>query len=159
VSYTASIVLKAAAGYKFTGAITPTTGGAGTPSAGTIHGGDAAENTVSFTVSFPATEPVPNTGIPIGDPSVGLFLDGGSTPRAHNGTTTIAVGTGAFAVSIAPGAYASIVWYLNGTKAAEGPEKTSISLSRWTAKSYLVTVEAQPLGGEKNSGAHTFVVQ
>jgi hypothetical protein len=48
-------VLKAAPGYKFAGTITPTTGGAGTPSVGTIGGGDTAENTLSFTVSFPAT--------------------------------------------------------------------------------------------------------
>jgi hypothetical protein len=54
--YTATIVLKATAGHKFAGTINPTTGGAGTPSAGTIGGGDTAENTLSFTVSFPATE-------------------------------------------------------------------------------------------------------
>ncbi|GHV64645.1 hypothetical protein AGMMS49587_17450 [Spirochaetia bacterium] len=54
-AYTAEIVLKAAANYKFSGAITPGTGGVGVPAVGTIGGGDAPANTLTFTVSFPAT--------------------------------------------------------------------------------------------------------
>jgi hypothetical protein len=51
--YTADIVLKAAAGYKFS-AIIPGTD-AGTPAVGTISA-DSAENTLTFTVTFPATD-------------------------------------------------------------------------------------------------------
>jgi hypothetical protein len=54
-AYTAEIVLKAAANYKFSGFIIPGTGGVGTPAAGTIGGGDVAQNTLTFIVNFPAT--------------------------------------------------------------------------------------------------------
>jgi hypothetical protein len=63
--YTAAITLKAAAGYRFAGNITPTVD-AGTASAGTITG-DGAENTLSFTVSFLSTGAVPTTGIALGN--------------------------------------------------------------------------------------------
>jgi hypothetical protein len=158
-TYTAAIVLRAAAGYKFTGTINPTTGGIGTPSPGTISGGDRAENTLTFTVSFPATEPEPNTGIPVGDPSVKLYLNGGTAPLAHNGTTSISMGTGTYTISIDSGAYTEIIWHLNGNPQTQAQGNTSIILSKRTAGNYLVTVEATPSGGVKNSGAHTFVVQ
>jgi uncharacterized repeat protein (TIGR02543 family) len=54
ISYSAVIVLKAAAGHQFSGTITPGTGGVGTPGAGTINA-DTEGNTLSFTVSFSAT--------------------------------------------------------------------------------------------------------
>jgi hypothetical protein len=112
------------------------------------------------TIVFPATEePDPNTQIPIGSPSVKLYLDGSQTALTHNGTTPVSRGSGTCTVSIASGLYTEIIWYLNGTKFAEGPGKTSIVLSKQTAGNYLVTVEAQPEGGSKNSGAHTFTMQ
>jgi hypothetical protein len=128
----------------------------------TFSGWDPALTAVTedaeYTAAFSRTE-VPNTEIPVGNPSVKLYLDSGSTPLTHNGSTPINIGTEPFTVSIASGTYIQIIWYLNGTKVAEGSTKTSIVLSKRAVGNYLVTVEATPAGGTKNSGAHTFAVQ
>jgi hypothetical protein len=149
--YKAVVSLTAKTGYTFEGVLADSF---------TYTGASAsnAENSGVVTITFPQTEPDPNTEIPIGNASVKLYLDDESTPLAHNGTTDIALGTGIFTVSIDSGTYTSIVWYLNGTEVAGGSGKTSISLSNKTAKTFLVMVEAQPSGGTKNSGIHTFVV-
>ena len=97
-----------------------------------------------------------NAGIIIGDPSVKLYLD---ENLLQSGSTLIAQGTGTYTVSIAPGTYTSIVWYLNGTKVAEGQTRTSIVLSKRQEGTYQVTVEATPAGGNKNTGSHSFNVQ
>jgi hypothetical protein len=52
-TYTATVVLTSATGYTFSTAITPTVN-TGTPSAGTVTG-TGSGNTLSFTVTFPAT--------------------------------------------------------------------------------------------------------
>jgi hypothetical protein len=156
VSYTATVELKAAPGHKFIGTIIPGTGGVGTPSTGIIGGGDVAENTLSFTVSFP---PTANTGIPIGDPSMKLYLNGGATALEQNGITSVgSAGAGIYTVSIAPDTYTDIKWYLNGILAAQGSAKIAISLSMQNTGTFKVTVEAEPQGGSKNTGTHTFVV-
>jgi hypothetical protein len=155
VSYTAAIELKAAPGYKFTGSITPSTGGVGTPAAGTPSG-DAAENTLSFNVSFP---PTANTGISIGDPSVKLYLNEGTMALEQNGSTPMgSAGVGIYTVKIAPDTYTGIKWYLNGVIVAQGATKTAITLSMQDAGTFKVTVEAEPQGGSKNTGTHTFII-
>jgi hypothetical protein len=112
-----------------------------------------AANSGEVTITFPATA---GTEVSIGNPSVTLYMEG--NPLSHNGSTTIG-GTGVFTVSIAPGKYTEIIWYLNGNLQTQAQGKTSIVLSKRTAMSYLVTVEVTPMGGVKNSGSHTFVVQ
>jgi len=53
--YTATVKLTSAAGYKFpAGGLMPTVN-TGTPSTGTVEGGDVSGNTLTFTVTFPAT--------------------------------------------------------------------------------------------------------
>jgi hypothetical protein len=119
-----------------------------------------AANSGTVTITFPATADLdPNTGIPIGDPSVKLYLDGGTEPLTHNGSTDIDQGAGIYTVSIDAGSYTSIVWYLNNNPQTQAQGKTSLVLSKRTAGTYLVTVEAQAVGKPKNSGAHTFVVE
>jgi hypothetical protein len=114
-----------------------------------------AANSGTVTITFPATS---NADIPIGNPSLKLYLDGGTTPLAHNESTTI-TGTGIFTVSIDAGSYDEIIWRLNGNEITTAQGKTSIALSKRTPRNYLVTVEATPGGGIKQSGAHTFVVE
>jgi hypothetical protein len=104
-------------------------------------------------------DPDPNTGIPIGNPSLRMYLDGGTVPLEADGRTSIDYGQGTYIVSIAEGTYTSIVWYLNGNKAAEGADKTSLTLSRRSGGTYRITVEATPAAGVKNTGAHTFVIE
>jgi hypothetical protein len=101
-SYTADIVLQAAAGYKFT-AITPTTD-AGTPAAGTISG-DVAQNTLTFTVTFPATGSAPPAVTAITTASV-TGLTAPVTGAAPD--TTIAAGAASYTVQ-------SITWKQGGT--------------------------------------------
>jgi hypothetical protein len=129
----------------------------GTPSAGTIVGGDVAGNTLSFTVGFP---PTANTGISIGDdPSVKLYLNGGTAALEQNGTSPVGIaGAGIYSVNIASGTYTDIKWYLNGVLAAQGAAKTAITLSMRTAGTFRITVEAEPQGGSRNTGTHTFIV-
>jgi len=73
-SYIATVVLTSASGYKFpAGGLTPTVN-TGTPAAGTVGGGDVSGNTLTFTVTFPAT-----AGLAIGDSYGGgkiAYIDG-----------------------------------------------------------------------------------
>jgi hypothetical protein len=149
--YKAVVILTPKAGFTFTGV----------EANGFAHSGATAisnsADSGAVTITFPATAPDPNADISIGEASVKLYLDGGANPLAHKGSTPIS-GTGTFTVGIGPGVYTEILWYLNGTLAAQGPGRTSISLRKQTG-TYQVTVEATPQGGVKNSGAHTFVVE
>jgi hypothetical protein len=114
----------------------------------------------TVTIIFPATLGDPNADIPppIGNPSVKLYLNGGATALEHSGTTAIDAGTGTYIVSI-DADHSSIVWYLNGTQLGQYAGRTSITLSKRTTGTYLVTVEATPQGGQRQSGAHTFTVE
>jgi hypothetical protein len=116
-----------------------------------------AANSGVVTITFPKTAAA--VGIPIGNPLVKLYLDGSATPLAHNGSTPITTGAGTFTVSIAAGTYTAIIWHLDNVEITKAAGKTSITLSKQKAGAYLVTVEAQPAEGVKDSGAHTFVVQ
>jgi hypothetical protein len=119
-----------------------------------------AADSGTVAIVFPATEaPDPNAAIPIGSPSVKLHLDDGADPLAHNGTTAIPSGAGIFVVSITDGSYSDIAWSVNGNPAGQAQGKTSIALPKKTPGAYLITVEAAPAGGVKQSGAHTFVVE
>jgi hypothetical protein len=145
--YRALITLTAKPGYTFEGVAA---------NSFTYTGATAianAANNGEVTITFPATA---DTEVAIGNPSVTLYMEG--NPLSHNGSTTIG-GTGVFTVSIAPGTYTEIIWYLNGNEQAQARGKTSIVLTKRTAMSYLVTVEATPTGGVKNTGSHAFVVQ
>jgi membrane carboxypeptidase/penicillin-binding protein PbpC len=123
--------------------------------------------TITVTIIFPATEdeggtdpePDPNAEIPIGNPSVKLYLNGGETALAHNGESSVGLDTGNFTVSIAAGNYTEITWRVNGNPVTQAQGKTFITLRTQTAGPYRVTVEAVPAGGSKNSGSHTFVVE
>lgn len=53
--YVATVELTSAAGYKFPAVGLAPTVNIGTPSAGTVAGGDVSGNTLTFTVAFPAT--------------------------------------------------------------------------------------------------------
>jgi hypothetical protein len=151
--YKAVVTLTAKTGYTFTGveADTFTYTGAAVTNA-------ADSGTVTITFLETAAED-PNTGIPIGNPSVKLYRDGGTTPLQQNGNTTISSGTGIFTVSIDGGSYSAIAWTVNGNAASQAQGKTALVLSKQTAGTYLITVEATPQGGVKQSGAHTFTVE
>jgi hypothetical protein len=117
-TYTAEIVLKAAANYKFSGAITPGTGGVGTPAAGTIGGGDAAQNTLTFTVSFPAT-----TGgtVPTGKIITAWVTDHAISVSASAATVSrSAVSPGnRVTITITPGdGYTAYAWTVQGVTQA-----------------------------------------
>jgi hypothetical protein len=150
--YKAILNLTAAATYTFTGADSFTYTGADS-----VVVSDNTGSTVTVTIRFPATEPADNSGgIGVGaDPTVKLYKDG--TALAEGGTSIIQSGTGTYTVSIEPDSYSSTAWYLNGNKVAENTN--SITLTKRVKGNYLVTVEATPQGGTKNSGSHTFVVQ
>jgi hypothetical protein len=151
--YKAVVTLTAKAGWTFDGV-----GANSFIYTGAVEISNAA-NSGTVTITFPATAAEdPNTGIPIGSPSVKLYRDGGTTPLEQNGNTTISSGTGVFTVSIDEGSYSAIAWTVNGNAASQAQGKTSITLSKRTAGKYLVTVEATPQGGAKQSGAHTFTV-
>jgi hypothetical protein len=90
---------------------------------------------------------------------VKLYCDGGTVPLEQNGNTVISSGTGIFTVSIDGGSYSAIAWTVNGNAASQVQGKTAIALPKHTAGTYLITVEATPQGGAKQSGAHTFTVQ
>jgi hypothetical protein len=150
--YKAVVTLTAKTGYTFEGLGTNSFSHNGAVSVANGAGSGVV------TITFPATEEHdPNTGIPIGNPSVQLYLDG--DPVSHNGSSVIELDAEAAAVSIGPGTYSEIIWYVNGSKAAEGADKTSVNLPRRTAGTFYITVEAVPAGGVKNSGAHTFVIE
>ena len=95
--------------------------------------------------------------IGIGNPSVKFFMNG--EPLEEN-STQINRGTGTYTVSIdSEITYLQIIWYLNGNIVAQGESRTSIILSKQTAGTFHITVEATPAGGMKDSGSHSFVVQ
>jgi hypothetical protein len=151
--YQAVVTLTANTGWTFTGV------GAGsfTYTGATVTN---AADSGTVTITFPATaEEDPNIGIPIGSPSVKLYRDGGTTPLEQNGNTAISSGAGIFTVSIDEGSYSAISWTVNGNSAGQAQGKTSIALPKHTAGTYLITVEATPQGGAKQSGAHTFTVE
>jgi hypothetical protein len=101
----------------------------------------------------------PNLPIPIGSPSVILYLNDSTTPLVEGGRTNIgSAGLGTYTVSITDGSYSQIIWYLNG-RAVPGETETSIVLSKQISGVYLITVEAALTGGDKNTGSHTFAVQ
>ena len=100
---------------------------------------------------------VQKAGIGIGDPSIKLFLN--DSPLENGGTTALNQKNDVFIVSITPGIYTEIIWYLNGSVVAQGAARTSITLSKQTPGVFHVTVEATPAGGVKDSGSHSFVIQ
>jgi len=100
--------------------------------------------------------PYPVIDIDIGDPSLKLYMN---ETLLQGKSTNITQGTGTFNVSISPGIYEDIIWYLNGNIAAEGSSKTSIVLSKQIPGTYHITVEAVPADGELNSGSHSFVIK
>jgi hypothetical protein len=153
--YKALVTLTAKSGYTFTGVAA---------NSFTYTGAASITNTANsgtVTITFPATTASdPNTGIPIGNPSVKLYLNGGTTPLSHNGNTDVGTAeSGICTISIDSGSYSSIVWYLNGNAVTAAQDTTSIVLSKRTAGTYLLTVEVTPTVGVKQSGAHSFVVQ
>ncbi|MCL2763825.1 MAG: Ig-like domain-containing protein [Treponema sp.] len=93
--------------------------------------------------------------IGIGNPSVKLFMNGNPVSGE---STQVSQGTGTYTVSIAPGTYTEITWHLNGNLVAQGSTRTSITLSKQSFGTFLVTVTAAPEGGVKNSGSHSFIV-
>jgi membrane carboxypeptidase/penicillin-binding protein PbpC len=94
----------------------------------------------------------------MGGTSVNLFLD--NVLLTDGETTGIPLAdTGTCTVSIAGGTYTVINWYLNGALLSQASMEQSIVLSKQRTGTYLVTVEVQTAGGEKNSGSHTFVVR
>jgi hypothetical protein len=152
--YKAVLSLRAAENYTFTGAAGFTYTGADSVSVT-----DNTGSTLTVTITFPATEAADNTGGIIigGDPTAKLYMDG--SPLTEGGTTIVASGTGTYTVSIQAGTYSAITWYMNGNKVAEGASSTSIVMTKRNKGNYVVNVEATPVGGSKNSGSHTFVVQ
>jgi membrane carboxypeptidase/penicillin-binding protein PbpC len=151
--YKAVLTLTAKTGFTFAGVAENSFAYSGATSVGN------AADSGTVTITFPATAAEDaNTTIPIGNPSIKLYLDDETVPLTQNGTTAI-TGAGTFTVSIDAGSYASIVWYLNGNMIPAAQNKTSIVLSKRTAGTYLVTVEASPDDGVKQSGAHSFTVQ
>jgi hypothetical protein len=156
--YKAEVTLTAKTGWTFTGVGKDSF----TYSGATLVTNAAGSGVV--TITFPETEggsdPDTNTEIPIGNPSVALYLDANQTSLTHNGSTDIDSGAGIFTVSIDDsGSYDEIIWYLNGNPQIQAQDQTSIVLSKQTPGTCLVTVEATPAEGTKNSGAHTFVVR
>jgi len=98
-------------------------------------------------------------GIGIGEPSIKLYLNDSTSPLQEGKSTSMNKGEGTYTVSIASGNYASITWYINGSVVPQGSSKTSLTLYKRTPGTYLVTVEASPAGGDKNTGSHSFIVQ
>jgi hypothetical protein len=95
----------------------------------------------------------------IGNPSALFYLNNDPTPLEGGNTTVGNAGSETYRVSIAGGAYSHIVWYLNGRVYSQGTTETSITLSKQNSGACLVTVEATPTGGSKNTGSHIFVVE
>jgi hypothetical protein len=96
----------------------------------------------------------------IGNPSVKLYLNSVANPLTEGGSTSVGkAGSETYAVSIAGGNYSQIIWYLNGGLYSEEVTATSITLSKQNSGIYLLTVEATLVGGNKNTGSHSFVVE
>jgi len=101
---------------------------------------------------------LPNADIIIGDPTVRLYLNG-TTLLENNGITDMGTAMeGIFTVSIDPGSYSEIRWFVNGNLAAQGNTRTSITLTLRNAGILQVTVEATPTGRVKNTGTHSFEI-
>jgi hypothetical protein len=142
--YKATIALKAAANYKFTGTITPTAD-AGTPEAGTISGGDVAENTLSFVVTFATT--TLNSGpltvtvtVPDEDAGTIEFVD-----PVVGGLLTITNGS----------TYTDIKWFVNSVEQAWNAGKTTYQLNTRVAGTYNVEVQAKDSSGAVQTGRAT----
>ncbi|MCL2443328.1 MAG: hypothetical protein FWD13_07670 [Treponema sp.] len=101
---------------------------------------------------------ITNTGINFGEPSIRLYLDG--SLLEDKGITLLSQSSETFNVSIPSGAYAEIIWYINGSIMVQGATRTSITL-RQIPGVYQIMVEATPTGSGsvKNSGTHNIVVQ
>ncbi|AEF83505.1 hypothetical protein [Leadbettera azotonutricia] len=152
--YKAVLSLSVKGGYTFTGAGSFTYSGSTSVNAANNTGA-----TVTVTITFPATGIETNTDIIIGNPSVKLYLNNGETALEHDGTTPLgSPEAGTYTVGIAVGSYTEIIWYVNSTEMNSLQGETSITLSKRRAGTYRVTVEATT-GGQKNSGAHSFVIQ
>jgi hypothetical protein len=108
--YRAVVDLTAKTGWTFSGVAAGSFSYSGAQVTNTTGG-----NTITVTITFNATADT-NTHIPIGDPSVKLYLNGSQTPLENNGSTPIAQGTGIFTVGIDDTiTYTSIHWYVNDT--------------------------------------------
>ena len=112
----------------------------------------------AYTQDFDISVPDPNTGIVIGNTSVELYLNGSASALVEGESTIISQGDGTYNVSIAPGTYSEIIWYLNGNIVPQGTNNTSLVLTRRIAGTYQVTVEAT-MTGVKNTGNHSFKVE
>jgi hypothetical protein len=100
--------------------------------------------------------PAPNE-IVIGNETVKLYLNGALLQEG--GSTNIAIAaSGTYTVNIAAGEYSAITWYVNGRVNTNATNNTSVVLTKRTAGTYLVTVEAT-MAGKKNTGSHSFVVK
>jgi hypothetical protein len=101
---------------------------------------------------------IDNTGILIGSSTVRLFLNNSTTPLQEQGSTIFNAETGTYTVSIFPGVYSEIIWYLNGNVASVGTSNTSLILTRRIPGTFFITVEVTA-AGEKNTGSHYFVIE
>ncbi|WP_052299735.1 GLUG motif-containing protein [Treponema primitia] len=159
-AYRAAITLQAAGGYKFaSGATAAVTGpgGASLPGAtvggGTIGGGDTAGNTLTFTVSFPAT---------LGGTAAVTDPTGWETPAPHRfgitkstdpdwvspgwvsavGTLTLSLTGGS------PGDYTAFQWTVNGKDEADEAAQTySFTGAGRNPGTYTVGVRAKAADG------------
>ena len=94
-------------------------------------------------------------GIGVGDPSIKIFKD---SLLLQGDSTQIVQGSGTYTLSVdSDVTFTEIIWHLNGNEVARN--KTSIIMSSQIVGTYIVTVEAIPQGGIKDSGSHIFVVQ
>jgi hypothetical protein len=148
--YQAVVALTAKAGFSFSGVAANSFRYAGA----TVTNEAGSGTTITVTITFPATK---KADISIENPSVKIFCDDDDDPLDHNGTTTVDSEPGIITVSIDP-SYASVVWYLNGTKVTTA-NGISLALPKRTAGIYQITVEAEAPGGAQHSGAHTFVIE
>ena len=101
---------------------------------------------------------LPNSEIIISDPTVKLYLNNTTLLENNVITNMGSVREGVFTVSIDPGSYSEIRWFVNGNLAAQGNTRTLIGLSLRNAGVLQVTVEATPSGRVKNTGTHSFEI-
>jgi len=99
-----------------------------------------------------------NTGITLENSSIKLYLDNNNKPLTEGGNTSIQPESETYTISIAPGHYSEIIWYMNGNVISVGTSNTSIVLTKRIPGVYLVTVEVTT-AGEKNTGSHFFVIE
>jgi hypothetical protein len=123
-AYTADIVLQAAAGYKFT-AITPGTD-TGTPAAGTIDT-DAAQNTLTFTVTFPATDSQLDITIGLNKGEVTVTGPGGPI-NTVSGASAFTLNKDGADITLTAVGFTGGSWYLDGgTTAIETGNSITLS--------------------------------